>query len=185
MELTYRAFGLTIGSELVLPGLPTSDATPDIRISRGLVPEWNGEATIRYGDRCRIRGQEWYVRFKALPFTGLIQDGNLVRFEADPIQDDVSSLHVLGSCTGALLFQRGLTPLHGNTIVGPKQGGSGDHRRKNWFGKVLATAAFALLRRGRTGSLADDISAVSRSIRPEPAAIKNRSFPACCLVFPG
>jgi hypothetical protein len=156
MELTYRAFGLNIGSELALPGLPTTDGTPDIRITRGVIPEWNGEATIRYGDRCRIRDQEWYVRFKALPFAGLITDGNLVRFEADPAQDDVSSLHVLGSCTGALLFQRGLAPLHGNTIMATK--GAAIIVGKIGSGKSSTT--FALLRRGHR-LIADDISAVS------------------------
>src|SRR5665647_2957815 len=104
MEFTYRAFGLTIGSDLPLPGLPATHRPPDIRICRAVIPEWNGEPTIKYGERTRIRGQEWSVRFKALPFAGLISDGNLIQFEADPSQDDVSSLHVLGSCTGALLF---------------------------------------------------------------------------------
>jgi hypothetical protein len=164
MELTYRAFGLNIGSELVLPGLPTTSATPDIRIRRGVVPEWNGEPTIRYGDRFRIRGQEWSVRFKALPFAGLIRDGNLVEFEADPAQDQVSSLHVLGSCTGALLFQRGLAPLHGNTLVAPQ--GAAMIAGKVGSGKSSTT--FALLRRGYR-LLADDISAVSfESSEPTP-----------------
>jgi hypothetical protein len=165
MELTYRAFGLTIGSELVLPGLPTTDATPEIQISRGVVPEWNGEATVRYGDRCRIRGQEWSVRFKALPFAGLIRDGTHVRFEADPAQDDVSSLHVLGSCTGALLFQRGFAPLHGNTIVAS----DGAAMIVGKIGSGKSATTFALLRRGYR-LLADDISAVSFE-SAEPSAI--------------
>jgi hypothetical protein len=154
--LTYRAFGLTIGSELFLPGLPTTTGTPEIRITRGVVPEWNGEPTIRYGERCRIRGQEWLVRFKALPFAGLIRDGNFVQFDADPAQDEVSSLHILGSCTGALLFQRGLAPLHGNTIVSTE--GAVTIVGKIGAGKSATT--FALLRRGYR-LLADDISAVT------------------------
>jgi hypothetical protein len=167
MELTYRAFGLTIGSELVLSGLPTTNGTPDIRINRGVVPEWHGEPTIRYGDRCRIRGQEWSVRFKALPFAGLIRDGNHVQFEADPAQDEVSSLHILGSCTGALLFQRGLAPLHGNTLVA-KQGAAMIVGR---IGSGKSATTFAMLQRGYR-LLADDISALSFE-SAEPTAITN------------
>lgn len=157
MELTYRAFGLTIRSELPLFGLETTDEKPDVLVRRGSVPEWNGDGTtIRYGDRFRICGQQWSVHFKALPFAGLIQDGNSVQFEADPAQDEMSSLHVLGSCTGALLFQRGLVPLHGNTVTGP--GGAAMIVGKIGTGKSSTT--FALLRR-QFRLVADDISPVS------------------------
>lgn len=156
MGLTYRAFGLAIGSELPLPGLPVTGDKPEIQIRRAAIPEWIGTPAIRYGDRCKIRGQEWWVRFGALPFEGLIQDGNLVQFEADPAQDDFSRLHLLGSCTGALLFQRGLVPLHGNTVVN-------SHGAAMLVGKVRAgksATTFALLERGYR-LVADDISGVS------------------------
>jgi hypothetical protein len=157
MELTYRAFGLTISSELPLLGLETTDEAPDVLVRRTSLPEWKGDdATIRYGDRFRIRGQQWSVHFKGLPFAGLVQDGNSVQFDADPAQDEMSSLHVLGSCTGALLFQRGLVPLHGNTVTGP--GGAAMIAGKIGTGKSSTT--FALLRRNYN-LVADDISAVS------------------------
>ena len=156
MEQTYRAFGLTIASELPLPGLPTASGTPEVQIRRGAVPERNGDAAIRYGERCQINGQEWLVRLKALPFAGLIRDGNLVQFEADPAQDEVSSLHVLGSCTGALLFQRGLVPLHGNTVAGA----AGAAMIVGRVGTGKSATTFALLQRCYR-LVADDISAVS------------------------
>ena len=157
MELNYRAFGLTISSELPLSDLETTDEAPDVLVRRGTLPEWNGDdATIRYGDRFRIRGQQWSVHFKGLPFAGLIQDGNSVQFEADPAQDEMSSLHVLGSCTGALLFQRGLAPMHGNTVTGP--GGAALIGGRIGTGKSSTT--FALLRR-QYRLVTDDISAVS------------------------
>ena len=157
MELTYRAFGLTIGSEIPLVGLPTTDEAPEVSIRRATLPEWNGDdATIRYGDRCRIRGQQWSVQFKGLPFAGLIQNGNSIKFDADPAQDEMASLHVLGSCTGALLFQRGLVPLHGNTIAGPE----GSAMVVGRIGTGKSSTTFALLRR-RYNLVADDISSVS------------------------
>jgi hypothetical protein len=157
MELTYRAFGLAISSELPLLGLQTTNDAPDVLIRRGKLPEWDGDdGTIRYGDRFRILGQKWSVNFKNLPFAGLIQNGNSIQFEADPAQDEMSSLHVLGSCTGALLFQRGLMPLHGNTVAGP--GGTAMIVGRIGAGKSSTT--FALLRR-QFGLVADDISAIS------------------------
>ena len=156
MEMTYRAFGLTIGSELALPGLPTTDDEPQVRIRRGVVPEWDGEATIQYGDRLKIRGEECAVRFKALPFTSLIRNGNLVQFEAAPGQDEMASLHVLGSCAGALLFQRGLVPLHGNSIATP----FGAAMVAGRIGAGKSATTFAFLQRGYR-LIADDISAVS------------------------
>jgi hypothetical protein len=157
MELTYRAFGLKISSELPLLGLETTDEVPDVLVRRATLPEWNGDdGTIRYGERFRIRGQQWSVHFKGLPFAGLIQNGNSVQFEADPAKDEMSSLHVLGSCTGALLFQRGLVPLHGNTVIGP--GGAAMIVGRIGTGKSSTT--FALLRR-QFSLVADDISPVS------------------------
>jgi hypothetical protein len=156
MELVYRAFGLTLGSGIALPGLPAGTGDPDVRIRRMKVPDWPEDATIRYGERCRIRNQEWWVRFKALAFRALIRDGNLIQFESDPSQDELTGLHILGSCTGAMLFQRGLVAIHGNTVV-TKYGAvtvAGNIRA----GKSATT--MALLQRGHR-LLADDITAVS------------------------
>lgn len=155
MELIYRAFGLTISSELALPGLAKAEGLADVHIRRAIVPEWHGEYTVRYGERCRIRGQEWAVRFKALPFSALIRDGNQIQFQANPAQDEVASLHVLGSCTGALLVQRGFVVLHGNTIATP-------HGAVMVVGRIGAgksATTLALLDRGNR-LVSDDISAI-------------------------
>jgi hypothetical protein len=125
-------------------------------IRRGPVGEWQGETTIRYRERFFIRGQEWMIRFKVLPFAALIRDGKSIQVEANPEQDIFASLHILGSCTGALLFQRGLVPLHGNTIA-TEYGGA------MFVGKIGAgksATTMAMLRRGHR-LVADDISAVS------------------------
>jgi hypothetical protein len=152
----YRAFGLTISSELRLPGLPFATVTDTaIQIRRAPVPALHGDDTIS-NERYRIRGQEWYVQFRALPFTSLISDGNLVRFESDPAQDDLARLHVLGSCAGALLFQRGSVPLHGNSIVTPQ----GAVMLTGKIGAGKSATTLSLLERGH-GMLADDLSAVA------------------------
>ena len=155
MELTYRAFALALGSELALPGLPVTDDKPGVLIRRAAIPPWQGEPTVQYGERLRVRGQECAVRFKALPFAARITDGNLIEFEADPAKDEISSLHVLGTCAGALLFQRGLLPLHGNTIATP----SGAVMVLGRIGSGKSTTTMALLGRGHR-LVADDISPV-------------------------
>ena len=152
----YRAFGLRIGSELPLPELPVSDGEPEVWIRRGSVGEWQGDATIRYGERFFIRGQEWMIRFKLLPFAALIRDGKSIQVEANPAQDIIASLHILGSCTGALLFQRGLVPLHGNTTATK-------HGIAMFVGKIGAgksATTMAMLSRGHR-LVADDVSGVS------------------------
>lgn len=153
--MVYRAFGLTIGSDLPLPGLAEATGPADIQIRRAAVPEWHGEYTVRYGERCRIRGQEWSVRFKALPFSALIRDGNLIQFEANPEQDEIASLHLLGSCTGAMLVQRGLVVLHGNTIATPQ----GAVILVGRIGAGKSATTLALLNRGNR-LVSDDISAI-------------------------
>lgn len=152
----YRAFGLTIGSDLPLPELPANDGVPDVSIRRAPVGEWQGEATVKYGERFRIRGQEWMIRFKLLPFAALIRDGKSIEFEANPEQDAIAALHILGSCTGALLFQRGLIPLHGNTTTSNK----GVAMFVGRIGAGKSATTMAMLRRGHR-LVADDISAVS------------------------
>jgi hypothetical protein len=161
----YRAFGLHIGSELPLPELPVSDGMPEVWIRRGHVGEWQGHASVSYGERFRVRGQEWMIRFRLLPFAALIRDGKSIEFEANPAQDTIAALHILGSCTGALLFQRGLIPLHGNTTA--TKHGVAMFAGKIGAGKSATT--MAMLRRGHR-LVADDISAVSMEDGKEQAA---------------
>jgi len=175
----YRAFGLNIDSELSLPELPLSNGKPEVWIRRGRVGEWQGECAVQYGERFRIRGQEWMIRFKLLPFTALIRNGESIQFEANPAQDTVSGLHILGSCTGALLFQRGLIPLHGNTTATK-------HGAAMFVGKIGAgksATTMALLRRGHR-LVADDISAVSLKPRTDEGACAYETTPSVVPGFP-
>ncbi|HVW09996.1 MAG TPA: hypothetical protein VHC90_15510 [Bryobacteraceae bacterium] len=167
----YRAFGLKIGSEFPLAELPAGEGEPEVWIRRGPVGEWQGEAAIKYGERFRIRGQEWMIRFKLLPFAALIRDGNSIQVETNPAQDAIAGLHITGSCTGALLFQRGFIPLHGNTIAG-KEGAATFVGR---IGAGKSATTMAMLRRGHR-LVADDISAVS---------IESSKRPTAPLVLPG
>lgn len=173
MEQTYRAFGLAIRSELPLPDLPTTGRAPQVEIRRVPVEDWQGEATVRYGERCRILGQKWFVRFKLLPFTGLITNGDLIQFDSDPTRNEIARLHVLGSCTGAMLFQRGFVPIHGNTILSPY----GAAMLVGRIGAGKSATTMALLER-ENRLVADDTSAISfESIKPGDPPVVLAGFP--------
>jgi hypothetical protein len=110
----YRLFGLTVASELTLPELNPAfgDAPADVTIRLGSVPaapnlpqglSVEGDTAILNIDeagRYRIaNGREIVVE----PGPGM--SGRNVR------------LYLLGSAFGAILYQRGLLPLHANAIV--------------------------------------------------------------------
>src|SRR5207244_417714 len=99
--------------------------------------------------------QQWMVRLESPPFAALVTGGNLVDFEAAPEADDAARLVLLGSCTGALLYQRGLIPLHANAVVTPRGGAVLIAGR---IGAGKSTTTLSLLRMGHR-LLADDISA--------------------------
>ncbi len=151
----YRAFGLTFSSELELPGLPLTDAPADVTIRRGSIPEWQGEAITSHGGRFRIRDQQAMIRFPRMPFAAHITDGREIRFDAPPEADPLAALHLLGSCTGMILYQRGLVPIHGNAIATK----AGTIIVAGNIGAGKSTTALALLERG-SRLVADDISAI-------------------------
>ncbi len=114
---TYWAYGLRIHSEIVCPELPmhpepAGDADLDIRllppvdhISESLE---NGYYEVRPGFfRMAVRGVALYLveegaRISIVPLVGASQEQ--------------LRLFLLGSAMGALLYQRGLFPLHGSAV---------------------------------------------------------------------
>ncbi len=114
----YRAFELTFASAIELPDIVPLQAAPpqaDVTIRLGAVPD----ALPGQQDR-----ESW---FQTTPDRTLlhidevgrylIEDGARITVApvatADP---DMVRLFLLGSATGALLYQRGLLPLHGSAV---------------------------------------------------------------------
>jgi hypothetical protein len=114
---SYCAYGLRIHSEILCPELPTHPqptGNPDVTIS--LLPPIdsvsecleNGYFEIRPGiSRLAVAGVARY----------LVEEGKQIFIEpqAGASQDEVR-LFLLGSAFGALLYQRGLFPLHGSAV---------------------------------------------------------------------
>jgi hypothetical protein len=113
----YRVYGLRIHTEIACPGLPPDpqpDAQPDVAIrllppvSAAAQPLENGYYEVRPGAfRLLVKGVARY----------LVEEGS--RISVEPFEGsspDEVRLFLMGSVIGALLYQRGLFPLHGSAV---------------------------------------------------------------------
>lgn len=166
IELTcYKAFGLVIESEFSLIQLPRIPAqVPDVRIVRadlsGLTPvqrQFSGpEGCFFQGlDRCAHR----------------ITGGCLIEVDPAPDYDPaLLGLYLMGTCMGAILYQRGVMLLHGSCVTD-------GHRAVLLTGESGAgksTLAAEFLRRG-WHLITDDVSAV---YDPESSPMVQSSYPS-------
>ena len=155
--VTCRAWGLLIRSSVPLPELQAveSGEEPQVVIHTGEVPRALDNPTVQSGlfqadARRYLLTVEGVARY-------LVSDGRSIVIEPFPGHDDDSvRLFLLGSVFGALLRQRGLTPLHASAVRTP--GGAIVFAGRCGSGKSALAAA--LYRRGYP-LVADEICAVS------------------------
>lgn len=138
MPSYHRLFDLTIASDMELDGVPATmlrQGRPDVvvRMTRlaGDLPWDEGDYPLPDGFLLVFAGT---ARF-------LIRDGSTIKVEAADGADPANvRLFLLGSAMGALLYQRGLIPLHANAVAvggcavafaGPS--GSGKSTLAAWF----------------------------------------------------
>ena len=161
---SYRAYGLQIDSELVLPELVAGEGEAEVTIRFGAVT----------GSRAETAGRGW--AFHATPegvvlsWSGvgafLVRDGREIVMDPLPgVEERVLRLFLLGTTLAVLLHQRGWVVLHGSVVasagralafVGPKQAGK-------------STIA-ALLHGRQYDLLADDVVAIDLS-QGDPLAL--------------
>jgi hypothetical protein len=149
----YRIYRYDVHSQLPLAGLselPMDGSPADVRILLEPVPEGLEPAS------CFEIGDNHFLM--RIPEVGsyLVRDGTTILVEPLRSADfDRVRLYLLGSCMGALLYQRGLFPLHGCSVE--------DARGAVLFvgdsGAGKSTLADHFRRRGFR-LLADDVSAV-------------------------
>ncbi|SFS54830.1 aldolase [Paenibacillus sp. BC26] len=154
----YRAFGLTIASEIALPELllgPEQACEADVYFEKeDLRQAWNERSGS--DDYYALDGDELMLNIEGTAIYR-VRGGN--RIAVSPTigaEDPVVRLYLLGTCMGALLFQRKLMPLHGSAVVinGKAYAFVGDS------GAGKSTLAAAFLKRGYT-LLTDDVIAVT------------------------
>lgn len=112
----YKAFGLTIASELPIPQLPLAEASEaDVRVVRANLSALTPEDVKSVFTHTVIQPTTTDTVFR-------ITGGNLI--EADVAEGDTDgfvAMYLLGSCMGAILVQRGYMLLHGSCVTNGKQ----------------------------------------------------------------
>ena len=152
--LPSALFGLSVYSELPLPGLPAADEdAPPVEVRFGTVPPQDGYLCA---DHHQLTIQPPGIgRF-------LVSGGNRILIDpAHGATEKQLRVHLLGSAFGALLHQRGLLPLHANCVaIGGRavlflgRSGAGKSTLAHWF------------QRQGHAVLADDVSAIAPDTPP-------------------
>tara|TARA_R110002110_G_scaffold108213_2_gene270442 strand:+ start:80 stop:982 length:903 start_codon:yes stop_codon:yes gene_type:complete len=155
MHHDYRAYGLTISSDFLLPELQSAtvgDSTADVRITHAPIPDSELKSGRQISPFVWVNSDCFWLTVPGIARYS-VRLGREIRIAPEPGIDEASvRVFLLGSALGALLFQRGYLLLHGNAIevdgkclvcVGPS--GSGK-----------STLATGLMQRGHR-ILADDV----------------------------
>ncbi|MFK0687001.1 serine kinase [Mesorhizobium sp. IMUNJ 23033] len=161
----YKAYGLTISSELALPELePTAPAAADIVIAVG--PIDYPKPSLEAGTAFRFKPRQQYLAWQAV---GAFLISDACRIIVDPapgIDDQLIAFPLLGPVMALLLHQRGLLILHASAIaVG---GRSAIFMGDKGAGK--STTAGAMISAGH-GLLTDDVVALDLSSPDEPMIV--------------
>jgi hypothetical protein len=156
----YHYYGLTVSSDLPLPELlsPLEASEPsaaDITIRQGAVASEGLEGGQVLGPFLQSAlGSLWLTVPDVARF--LIRHGNEILYDPyEGVDADSIRVFLLGSCTGALLFQRGYLVLHGNAF----QVGAGCVMCVGNSGIGKSTLAAAMMQRGHA-IIADDVCPV-------------------------
>jgi len=156
----YKAYGLTISSEIELPELePSAPASVDVLITVGRIdlPKPSPET----GTAFRFEPQQQYLAWQTVG-AFLITDACRIEVEPAPDVDDaLLAFPLLGPVMALLLHQRGLLILHASAIaVGGKSAVfMGDK------GAGKSTTASAMIRAGHR-LLTDDVVALDLTAQP-------------------
>lgn len=159
-QFNYNAFGIKISSDFECYELPVfSTNNPDVKITSGIISD------LYYSPPIHIImiGVTFYATSEYLLLcinklaNYLVNNGNSIIVEPHPEADpDLLRLFLFGSAFGALLFQRGILPLHGCSIITPR--GAAVFLGHSGYGK--STLAGIFHKRGYS-VLSDDVSAVT------------------------
>ena len=154
----YRISGLTVGSEIALPGLCVEtggSALPDVTIRRAPVPRALA-ASSAAGPTWQIAGGQFLLRVPGVA-RFLLSEGRDIAFELEPGGEPADiPVFILGTAFGILLHQRERIVLHasavrvnGKAILFCGSSGAG----KSTLAAVLAQRGFPLV--------TDDVCAIT------------------------
>ncbi|MGH6922656.1 MAG: hypothetical protein ACRED5_02705 [Propylenella sp.] len=164
MTRLYSAYGLSIESELFCPELPPSTAAPDVSFRLGTVAESLHQPTVRLPTLECEPGRHLLKLEQVAGARFLAQHGSeVIVHPVGESHPETLRLFLLSTCLAAILYQRGVVPLHANTIA-TKSGAviiAGDS------GVGKSTLSLALMQRGYR-ILSDDLCAMTPNGEGEP-----------------
>jgi hypothetical protein len=113
----YWISGLSVASEIALPGLNTcrTSPNPDVTVRRGAVPD-RLEGATGTGPTWQVAGTRFLLHIPGVA-RFMLEDGSSIIFAPDSEDslDDVP-VFVIGSAFGVLLHQRGQIVLHASAV---------------------------------------------------------------------
>jgi hypothetical protein len=161
----YRAYGLTIASEVILPELqPAAPGATDVVIAVGAIdlPKPSPETATDF----RFERDRQYLAWHAVG-AFLISDACRIDIEPAPgVDDTLIAFPLLGPVMALLLHRRGLLVLHASAIA--VAGASAIFMGDKGAGK--STTASAMIRAGHQ-LLTDDVVAVDLANPGEPMIV--------------
>lgn len=183
MGYHYKAYGINLDSEVILPELAIADGRPDARVVIDRIPAfWNpaDRSLLEY----RIEEDTILFSLKGKASFS-IQGGKIVVIDPeDSASDDVVRYYLLHSGMCCLMYQLGMLVLHGSVIETPA--GAVVFSGPSGIGK--STLAGVFNKRGYR-ILSDDVCAVSQqcgfpAVRPSFAQIKLGADAVTWLNYP-
>lgn len=158
MSQVYRLYGCVLESERPLPGLTPAvpGAEADVRVT------WAAEEALEASGLTAerpVRVEGGTVAFRVGEVaTFIVREGRAIQVLAEAGADPKEvRLFLLGSALGALLYQRGVLPLHGSAVETPR--GAMVFVGPSGIGKSTLAGHF---RRAGFRLLSDDVCAVAR-----------------------
>lgn len=159
MDYWYSLYGLSIKSEICVKALtPKAEAleTCDLQIRLGRTPEkLNSEPLVK--NVCATMAKGEYLFFhKKLGVRFYVKDGRDIIVDEDYYQNpETVSVYLLGSIMGAVLYMRGIIPMHASAVQ--TEMGAILFCGKSGAGK--STIAHALQQRGYN-AITDDVAPI-------------------------
>jgi hypothetical protein len=162
LTYTYKAFGLTIHSEVECPELIATSGKVDIFIKLGEVPK-SLDNPLFSGVRFQTSGNQFLLTVDGIAKYYVVNGTEITIELLSNANLGEVRLFLLGSAFGALIHQRGLLPFHGSAV----KIANSAIILSGLSGAGKSTLAAAFLQKGYS-LLSDDVSVISLSSEHPP-----------------